>query len=155
LGRERQLPCLNAVITAPIIVRQRLLSRPGYDEATGLLLVQSEEEVEWNTEPTVVDAWRAFDRLQVLFDTFPFATPADRGVFLAALFTAVMRPGLRTAPGFAFDAPAQGTGKSLLTDCVAIVGTGNAPSALPHLYDDEAEVRKRLVSLLHRGTPVM
>jgi hypothetical protein len=155
LNGQRHLPRLNAVITAPIIVGGRLLDRQGYDATSGLVLVLPQEGTSQHLRAGVVEARQAFERLQQLFDSFPFDTPADRGVFLAALFTAVLRPGLRTAPGFAFDAPAQGTGKSLLAECVAIVGTGSAPSALPHLFDDEGEVRKRLVALLYAGAPAM
>lgn len=155
LQRERRLPQLNAVITVPIIVDGRLITAQGYDETSGLYLIQSDEDMGWTPPSQIDDVRRAFIELQELFESFPFDAPADRGAFLAAMFTAVMRPGLRTAPGFAFDAPAQGTGKSLLTECVAIIGTGHAPGALPHLYDDESEVRKRLVSLLHNGAPVM
>jgi hypothetical protein len=39
LNGQRRLPRLNAVITAPIIVGERLLDRTGYDQKTGLLLV--------------------------------------------------------------------------------------------------------------------
>jgi hypothetical protein len=155
LGEQRRLPRLNAVVTAPIIVGDRLLQSQGYDAESGLVVVLPGESRPIELGTGIEAVMTAFSRLQARFETFPLETPADRGVLLAALFTAVMRPGLRTAPGFAFDAPAQGTGKSLLADCVAIVGTGSAPSALPHLFDDESEVRKRVVSLLFAGVPVM
>ncbi len=155
LNRHRDLPKLNAVITAPVIVGERLIERNGYDPTSGLLLVMSSEEGVLTAAPNVEEVSAAFQRLLSIFDTFPFESSSDRGVLLAAIFTAVMRPGLRTAPGFALDAPAQGSGKTLLSECIAIVGTGSAPSALPHLHDDESEVRKRVVSLLHAGTPVM
>ncbi len=155
LGENRKLPRLSAVITAPIIVGDRLLLRSGFDATSGLLLVLP-ANAHSTAVPTDLQAvQRAFHRLLARFETFPFDTPNDLAVFLAALFTAVLRPGLRAAPGFAFDAPAQGTGKSLLSECVAIVGTGSAPSSLPHLHDDEPEVRKRVVSLLFKGAPAM
>jgi hypothetical protein len=155
LGEQRRLPRLEAVVTAPIVVNGRLLTKAGYDAPSGLALAIPEGLTPIEARPDLAAVRAAFARLHARFGTFPFDTPADRGVLMAAILTAVMRPGLRTAPGFAFDAPAQGTGKSLLADCIAIIGTGTAPSALPHLYDDESEVRKRLVSLLHSGSPVM
>jgi hypothetical protein len=74
---------------------------------------------------------RRFHGCSARFESFPFDTPADRGVFLAALFTAVLRPGLRTARVSPSMRRLREPVSPLLTDCVAIIGTGSAPSALP------------------------
>lgn len=79
---------------------------------------------------------------------FPYADATSRGVTLAALLTAVARPGLRTAPAFLFAAPSAGAGKTLLAECVVgLVGGANA-QALPAA---DPEIHKVIVSVLRTG----
>jgi hypothetical protein len=52
------------------------------------------------------------------------------------------------------DAPAAGTGKTLLARCIGIVATGSDPAVLPPA-DDDAETRKRLFSALREGARVL
>ena len=51
----------------------------------------------------------------------------DRGVHLAALLTAAIRPTLPTAPGIGYDAPVQASGKTLLAKCAGALATGALP----------------------------
>jgi hypothetical protein len=74
---------------------------------------------------------------------------------LPALLTAVQRPVLSMAPDFAFDAPRQGTCKSLLTECCADLATGELPQAWPLISNNEDEVRKRILTAHRSGARVM
>src|SRR5208283_759938 len=57
---------------------------------------------------------------------------------------------LSSAPLHGHDAPAQGSGKSLLADCTAIILTGRPVASMP-LGGDAEEVRKRITSILLDG----
>ena len=71
---------------------------------------------------------------------------------LAALLTAGVRPGLSTAPAFLTAAPAAGTGKSAVAECLAILA-GGAPAVV--LPATEEERHKTFSSLLLEGAPAM
>lgn len=87
------------------------------------------------------------------FLKFPFMSPADRGILLSALLTATVRASIPTSPAFGFDAPVQGSGKTLLANCVGALAMGEAPPVYPHTGGrDDEEVRKRLFSLLRYGS---
>jgi hypothetical protein len=151
----RRLRPLKGVITAPTIRHDgSLLAEPGYDRETELYLDPNGEVMpEINPSPSLDEAQIA---LGVLFDpfiTFPFVSPEAAGAHLAALITAVIRPTLATAPGFAYDAPVQGSGKTLLAQCVGALAAGAPPPLYPHVSgNDDAEIRKRLFAAL-RSSP--
>ena len=149
---ERDLPKLTAVITAPTLRPDgTALDTPGYDAATGLLFLSDDRDpLRVPVAPTFDQVQEAFAELWAPFAMFPFADDEARGVMLAALLTAVLRRAIPTAPGFAFDAPAAGTGKTKLAQCVAVLG-GNSPAvyAPPR---DEPEASKALFSLLLGGS---
>jgi putative DNA primase/helicase len=65
-----------------------------------------------------------------------------------------VRPSLRSAPLFGFDAPAAGTGKSLLSDVVSTIATGR-PVAVMSYTAHEADERKRIVAALMAGDAVL
>ena len=118
---------------------------------TGLFL-DYREPIVWSEIPecpTDEAAAKAMETLWQPFKEFPFAGPAARGAFLAALFTAVLRPVLPTAPGFVISAPTPGTGKTLLAKCLAVLA-GDRPEAVTFPKKDE-EQRKLLFSLARRG----
>lgn len=143
---------LRAVTDIPVLRRDGAVIADGYCPETKLVvradptLVSAVQEI-----GTVEDAARAArDALQTLwapFREFPFVGPLDRGGALAALLTAAIRPVLPTAPAFGFDAPAQGSGKSLLSRSVGtLAGTFKVYAPLPVKDDDE--VRKVLLTVL-------
>ena len=87
-----------------------------------------------------------------VFETFPFVDSIDRAVHLAAIFTAAVRPMISTAPAFAYDAPVQGSGKTLLARCDGALATGGDPDIWPHTAGrDDEETRKRLFTALRSG----
>lgn len=143
-----RLPSLRAVVDMPVMRRDGALRGEGYDEPSGLLVLGGEEVVE--TIPCAVDTTLAALALETLwkpFSEFPFAGPLDKGGALAAILTAVLRPVLPTAPMFVFDAPTQGSGKTLMSLAVGALA-GGAQLMAPLPSKDEAEVRKILLSVL-------
>ena len=83
------------------------------------------------------------------FEQFAFDGPSSRSVLLAALLTAVVRSSVKTRPAFAFDAPAAGSGKTLLGSCVSALGGGTGATQ-PAIEDDD-ELRKVFTTLLRQG----
>jgi hypothetical protein len=152
----RGLKSLTAIINAPTMRADgSLLDSPGHDPDTGLLYVLSDGNVPPRIplHPTADDARRAVATLWRPFRDFPLDGPVSRSVVLAALLTAAVRPALPTAPAFAFDAPAAGSGKSLLASCLAeLRGERAAVTAPPR---DDAEMGKFLVASLLAGAPVI
>jgi hypothetical protein len=144
-----RLPALRAVVDMPVLRRSGEMIGEGYDETSGLLVL-SEAAGEGAVVPNVVDDASARVALSALwkpFSRFPFADRTDKGGALAAVLTAVLRPVLPTAPMFVFDAPTQGSGKTLLSMAVGALA-GGAQLMAPLPSKDEAEVRKVLLSVL-------
>ena len=154
LGRRRGLKPLDAVVTVPVLRADgSLLDAPGYDEATRIFYDPGDDEVPMLPEfPSRAEVDAALDTLTRPFRSFPFAGPLAEGACLAALLTAVLRPCLPTAPAFAVDAPARGSGKTLLASCCAALATGRPPEVWPHTAArDDEEIRKRLFAALLGG----
>jgi hypothetical protein len=154
LKDRRKLKELNAVITAPVVlIDGSVLDKPGYHAASGLFFDPAGEDVQSvPINPTATEAQAALTTLMAPFTDFPFVDELAKGAMLAAVLTAVERPVLPTAPAFAFDAPVQGSGKTLLARCVGRLAAGRDPDIFPHTKSrDDEEVRKRLFSALMLG----
>ena len=148
------LPKLTGIITHPTIDPKtgRIIYADGYDAETKLLLRLNGED--WPTvpdKPTVDETKKAVAALLDPFLSFPFAGPVDRGVYLAAILTAVIRGLLDKAPLFMITAPTPGTGKTLLSILLARIIGIKFPSMFPFGGLDEAEIRKRLLSIFRTG----
>lgn len=156
LGPRRQLKTLAAIVTAPTIRPDgSVLAAPGYDSATSLL-VALQDAVDVPLAPGREETARALAELMHPFADFPLVDALARGGLLAALLTAVARPGLVTSPAFAMDAPVQGSGKTLLASCVSALATGQVPEIWPHTAGrDDEEIRKRLFAALRDGTSAL
>ena len=153
-GERRKLKPLDGVITGPTIrLDGSVLDAPGYDGETRLLFDPAGEDLPpVPAHPTLDEAGAALDLLLRPFAAFPFVDATARGALLAAILTAVVRPVLPTAPAFAFDAPIQGSGKSLLAGCVGALIEGRSPDVWPHTQGrDDEETRKRLFTALRTG----
>lgn len=146
---------LSGVICRPTMTPAgRLIEQPGYDEETRLLLVNASDEA-WPSiprDPSMSQVQAALEFLWSPVSQFPFVDDASRGVCLAAMLTAVSRRALPTAPAFMFAAPAAGSGKTLLGNCVVALAGGGAALTLP---DTDAETAKTLLAALRRGSPAI
>jgi hypothetical protein len=155
---ERHLPHLNAVITVPTLrLDGSILSAPGYDPSSGLLLMSASPALpQIPVHPNRREARLANKLLWRYVAYFPLVDDVDRGVILAAMLTAAVRATLPTAPGFGFDAPMAGTGKTLLACTIGALLAGESPTIMPPASANEGEARKRLFAALrdHRSTIV-
>ncbi|EDM72848.1 hypothetical protein RAZWK3B_01470 [Roseobacter sp. AzwK-3b] len=158
LGERRGLKQLEGVITAPTIrLDGSVLDTPGYDSKTKLLYDPGEDDgPKIPVAPTIAEAHEALAILLEPFKEFPFVTPQAKGALLGALLTAAVRPVLPTSPAFGFDAPIQGSGKTLLASCIGALTEGRSPEVWPHTQGrDDEETRKRLFTALRGGKRVL
>jgi hypothetical protein len=149
---ERGLVELRGIITAPTLRRDgSLLDKPGFDDATGLLLKPGA----WpkvTEQPTRADVEAAWKTLWLPYAEFPYVSNDDRAVAMAAILTAIVRRTLPLAPAFSFDAPTPSSGKTLLASCVCEL-CGGEHAILGEA--DEEEIRKALTAVLLDGAPAM
>ena len=153
---ERGFKKLVAVVTAPTLrMDGTILDRPGHDEQSGLLYYSEHPNPPRVPQsPSVQDALQALRFLWKPLAQFPLVDAVANGVVLHGLLSAALRASLPTAPGVGFDAPAAGSGKTLLARCIGILATGSEPSILPPADTDE-ETRKRLFAVLREGQRVV
>ena len=153
LGTIRKLKRLDAVITAPTLRQDgSVLNSLGYDPTTRLLLDSEEYFPPIYEYPTRSQAITALEQVLKPFTSFPFFSELDRAILLAAILTAAVRPILGSSPAFAFDAPVQGSGKTLVARCTGVLTTGKDPDIWPHTAGrDDEEIRKRLFTALLSG----
>ena len=152
-----QFPVIKALVTAPIMDPQtrRLLNTTGYDTSTGVYAAMPDDVHPVILQPTLAEVEHALKVLWWSVRLFPYAEPVDETVMLTAMLTAIERPLLPTAPGFAFDAPVQASGKSLLTKVLAEL-SGTTPVMSPHPGSSgEQELRKSIFAMLLEGRRVI
>ncbi len=151
-----RLPVLKGVIECPTLRPDgTVLSAEGYDAASGLILNTGGAIFGTVPEsPTRADAVAALGLLKELLEGFPFVDMPSRSVALSAMLTVVCRKSIRTAPLHGFTAPTMGTGKSLIADVVAALGTGREAPVMSQGATEE-EDEKRLLSVLMQGDPVV
>jgi hypothetical protein len=154
MQNTRGLKPLDAVITAPTLRRDgSVISALGYDAASCIYIDVGRPLALIPIYPSELQVREALCYLMTPFKDFAFCSPLDRSIMLSALLTACLRPILPTAPGFGFDAPVQGSGKSLLAACVGVLATGTVPTVWPHTAGrDDEEVRKRIFTALRQGS---
>jgi putative DNA primase/helicase len=132
-----------------------LLTKPGYDPATGLLFDPLGVTFPPIPDrPTRGDAVKGLAELLYLIEKFPFVKEEHRAVALSGFLTAPIRRCLRTAPFHAFSAPIRGSGKSKLVDIASVIATGEEAPVISAGADDE-ELEKRLVPSLLVGSPII
>lgn len=153
LGQRRELRPLVAIVNAPTLRPDgTVLDTLGYDEETGLLLDTDDVLVPVPDAPTPEQLVAALAELWEPIAGFPYAGDDDRAVALAAMLTAVVSAALPNCPAFAFDAPAQGTGKTLLARTVGALCAGRHVAAWPPVdRRDDSETRKRITTAVVNG----
>ena len=147
---------LVGVVTAPTLRPDgSILDKPGQDAESGLFYWSDlTRQPVISASVTPAEALQALRVLWQPFRLFPLVDDVARGVALHGLLTAAIRASLPTAPGIGFDAPAAGSGKTLLARCIGILATGTDPAILPPADNDE-ETRKRLFAALREGHRVI
>ncbi len=148
-------PLAGVIRTPSLRADGSILQTRGYDAATGLLYLPDKDFSKVPEKPTQEDAKLAAEVLIDVVADFPFATAADRSIWLAAVLTLLARSAIAgPTPLFAFDANVRGAGKTLLADSAAIIATGSAMARVAWPGCDE-EVRKLITSVAVEGWPAI
>jgi hypothetical protein len=145
------LPFLNRLVDgAAFDASGRLVTAPGYDQASGFYVVHPLRVVRFEGTATEAAAWI----LQEVFSDFPFASKSDRANAFALMLTAAMREMINgNTPLFLVVSPIFGSGKGLLTVSALIPAFGADGIAVLSLGRDDDETRKRLTSTFLDGKP--
>lgn len=133
-----------------------LITKPGYDEPTGLLYLDGGIAYPKIPErPTLADAQRALTDLQDVVCDFDFAAPHHRAAWLALVLTLSTRYAIEgPVPLALVDAPVAGAGKGLLADIACRIGTGRA-APLDGLPATDDEMDKRMLAWALGGRSVV
>jgi hypothetical protein len=131
-----------------------LLMDKGYDEATGLLLVEPPPMPLMPDQPTTADAEAAVKLIEGLLVGFPFIDDVAKSVALSGILTPVVRGAFPVTPMHASRAPTAGTGKSFLWDIVAAVAIGQ-PMPVMSTGANVDELEKRLGAAMMAGQPLI
>jgi hypothetical protein len=144
-------PYLRAIVRHPVLLPSgRRVTAQGYDAETGLLIDAPGDWPPLPDRPTRDDAQVAVETLQYLLRYFPWSTDADCAVALSLILTALNSAILDAVPGHAIDAPAPGSGKSILIDGASIIAYGTKAAVLDYGNEPD-EAAKRLDSALLAG----
>ncbi len=150
-----RFPRVSGVIMTPTLRPDgSLLIRPGYDESTGLLLMNPPPLPPISMEPTKDEAIAALTLLKSLLVDFPFVDESSHSVALSTLITPVVRIACGTAPAHAGTAPAAGTGKSYLYNIATAICIGDRCPTMT-VARSESETEKRLGSAIIAGQPII
>lgn len=146
---------LTAVVETPILRADgSILSQPGFDLATGIIL-RSDTTFDPPAHPTKDDAVAAVKALLEVVEDFPFAQPTHRAAWLAGTITPVARYAYHgPAPLTLIDANVRGCGKTLLTDATSLIVSARDMARMSLPRDDE-EFRKRITALAMAAEPLI
>lgn len=152
---EWQFRRLAGVITTPTLRPDgTILSAPGYDDQTQLLLLDPPAMPRIPEKPTREDALQALATLSTLLAEFPFADDASHSAALSVLLTTVARGAMAAVPMHVTTAPVAGSGKSYVFDVASGLSLGDfAPIITAGRNEEETE--KRLVSALLNGQAII
>lgn len=156
MSGEWPFPPLTGVISTPTLRPDgTILDQPGYDEATGLVLLSPPLMPIIPDRPTKRDAARQLDLLGSLLAEFPFVDDVSRSVALSMMLTTVLRGALLPAvPMHAATAPQAGTGKSFLLDIASVIAIGERCAVIAVAPNAE-ETEKRLISAALSGRQII
>lgn len=146
-------PQVSGLVTHPVVLQTgRILSAPGFDTTSGLLLWQTKVK---DCRPySLTEARAALDRIREDFLVgFEFESPLDEAIALAALFTAVERRAMDQAPAYLITASTQGTGKTTLARRIHLYLTGRDMPTVT--YPKTAEEADKLLFTLLLAGPAM
>lgn len=155
-GAWSGIPQLVGVVTAPTMrVDGSILQTPGYDATTGYFYQPPSRFPQIPEEPTRDDARDALEQVRLLFADFPFASPSNALVPIAAILTTIARPAIvGSVPAFAVDATTRGSGKTLAATLISEVANGR-DAARASWPDKEEELEKIIGAYAMRGASLI
>jgi putative DNA primase/helicase len=155
MGGEGPFQPLTGIIQCPTVRRDgSLLDVEGYDNATGLVLVNNLKMPPIPSQPTRAEAEAALAPLLELLNEFPFVDDSSKAVALSMILTPVLRAAVEVVPMHLVTAPLPGSGKSYLADVASMIATGDrCPVKAASPSPEETE--KRLVGSALEGHPII
>jgi hypothetical protein len=147
---------IEAVSECPIIRPDgTTLFQEGFDSVSRVFFAKANnlnlEAV--NREPTRAEAQLAVKLIDETLEGFPFVDAASRAHAIAMMLTTIVRRVIRgSVPLFVIDAPAAGTGKSLLAEIFSIIISGLEAAMKSAPSYEEEEWRKTISATLLDGT---
>jgi len=151
------LPTIKGIISHPTIAENgKIVCRAGYNPDT-CLYIDTNEEILRSVEnipaaPTASEISEAVGLIDEVITDFPFIGSADRAGYFSMMLTMLCLPIIRgSIPIFIIQAPAPGTGKSLLAESSVKIVTGRSPAPTPWAENEE-ELKKSIHSLLLSGS---
>lgn len=156
---------LDAVAHQPvptIVGGQVRLSTAGYDDVSRTYGAFAEAKWAIPEKPTEAEYIEACLTLGELIREMYLQSPGDVSAAMAAILTAVCRPGLPVAPGFVISAPNPGAGKSYFAQVLAHLagddGVHTSPETLTYQargQGAEAEFSKMVLGVLQGRSKTM
>jgi putative DNA primase/helicase len=154
---EWPFPPLRGVIPTQTMRHDgTLLTKPGYDPATGLVLFHPPKMPDMPDLPSKTDGLDALALLNGLLAEFVFADNdnVSRSAALSMMMSAVLRGAMPVSPMHVITKPEAGTGGSYLQDLVAAIALGERCPVIS-LSASEEENEKRLVSAALSQQPII
>lgn len=151
LGKWDGVPALGSIVNAPVFGASGALhSEPGYSAVTQLYYTGGVTVGDTTPTPARV-AWAKDMLLLEMMGNFPFKDDASRAHALAYTLSPFVREMINgPVPPTVFDAPTEGTGKSLLINVCTYIFLGHDAPTMADTTDDD-EWRKRITSKLLGG----
>lgn len=139
---------VKAAVPLPVVRADgSVASAQGLDTVTGLYVINGARRAP--RKLTTAEMSEAIGRVWAPFAEFPFADQSAKAVCLSAMFTAVCRPALPTAPAFIVNAQTYGTGKTLLSNAILHLTGGDV--SVSAISSDGQEQAKQLTAILDEG----
>jgi len=143
-------PTLTTITSLPYATAdRRIVMEPGFDTRSGIYNTMMETP---SALPKTIRRQDLIDALKTIYapwKDYQLASDHDRGAMLASIFTAVLRPAMRIAPGTFFDAPVRGSGKTKAALALGALMSGQHIGVHPFVAGgNEAELSKVVVALM-------
>lgn len=134
---------------------KRFVLDPGFDAKTGVYC-NMKQPMKLPDVVSRADVERALQVMWAPFAAYKWANDESRSGLLAAIFTAVLRPAINTAPGFFIDANVQASGKSKCAEALCAIQAGSKVAPYGFMRgNQDAEYSKYLSSILRTSKRAM
>lgn len=145
-------PAIETISQCPCVRPDGTISsKPGYDRDTRTYNHFLDTDVLVPEQPVKTDVEAAKTLINELICDFPFDSEASRTNYIGMLLTSVLRPAVTDCiPLYLIDAPQAGSGKSLLSQILGILATGECPHFLTAPVKPE-DWPKVITSILSTG----
>lgn len=165
MGEWTEIPLLIGITQAPILHENgdaEIHDKPGYDPISCLYYAGGAGSISMPavpSRPTTTDVSNAVQILQEPFFDFPFAdNQASLANTLGVVLAMVLRPIIHgPVPAAMLNKHQQGSGATLLSNVLSIIGTGLPAhvETLPVGRGADEELRKLITSILLAGRPLV